>query len=85
MAIFHTSPQHYANTGQIYDKPSTCTTQLKGHRTQNMYPLVYRLFNIATTLPLDTAEVDELFTGEVDQDQSQTQHQHKNTESPLEH
>ena len=33
---------------------------------KNMYSLVYRLFGIATTIPLSTAEVESFFTGEVD-------------------
>jgi hypothetical protein len=50
-----------------------------------MYPLVYRLFSIDTTLPLSTVEVESIFTGKVDKDQSQKQYQDKNTEPPVEH
>jgi len=53
---------------------------------KNMYPLVCRLFSIATTLPISTAEDERVFfTGEIDKDQSQKQHQDKNTEIHVEH
>lgn len=60
MARFYTTPQHNANTGPVTSLlhllHNSDDTGLK-----NMYPLVYRLFSIATTLPLSTAEVERVF------------------------
>jgi hypothetical protein len=54
--------EHCLVTVEFDVQQVVCTTCSDDTGLKNMYLLVYRLFSIATTLPLSTAEVERVFS-----------------------